>query len=244
MQAAKRARVDTEARRDSNGEFVPIEDARPHDDVWPAMSWPPADTVMHGRWVEVSQLDVRRDGTELFAALADDRVWEHLPWRPATVEQFSELAESRIGPTTWTWVVRLRTSAALPGAHADLAPGTVLGMSSYLDVSVHDARLEIGATAYRPEVWGSAVNPDTKLLLLGYAFEQLGAGRVQLKTDVRNVRSQLAIARLGARYDGTLGRYQRRADGTVRDTVLFSVLAEDWPRIRDGLQARLGALAN
>lgn len=71
-----------------------------------------------------------------------------------------------------------------------------------------------------------AVNPDTKLLLLGLAFDTLGAGRVQLKTNVRNVRSQRAIDRLGARYEGTLRRYQRRADGTVRDTALFSIVAE------------------
>jgi RimJ/RimL family protein N-acetyltransferase len=88
-------------------------------------------------------------------------------------------------------------------------------------------------------VWGTAVNPETKLLLLEHAFEVLGAGRVQLKTDVRNVRSQQAIARLGARYEGTLRRYQRRSDGTVRDTVLFSVLAEEWPAVRDGLRERL-----
>jgi RimJ/RimL family protein N-acetyltransferase len=77
------------------------------------------------------------------------------------------------------------------------------------------------------------------LLLLGHAFEVLGAERVQLKTDVRNVRSQQAIARLGAHYEGTLRRYQRRADGTVRDTVLFSVLVEEWPAVRKALQARL-----
>ena len=86
-------------------------------------------------------------------------------------------------------------------------------------MSVADARLEIGLTAYRPQVWASVVNPECKLLLLGLAFEALGAGRVQLKTDVRNERSQRAIARLGARHEGTLRRYQRRADGTVRDTV-------------------------
>ena len=123
--------------------------------------------------------------------------------------------------------------------YAGLAPGTIVGTSSYLDVAVGDARLEIGFTAYRPDVWASAVNPDTKMVLLGYAFDDLGAGRVQLKTDVRNIRSQRAIARLGARYEGTLRRYQRRADGTVRDTVLFSVLAEDWSSVRQGLANRL-----
>src|SRR6185312_3709601 len=133
------------------------------------------------------------------------------------------------------WVVRLvATLAGLPA-------GTVVGSSTYLDVSVTDARLEIGSTAYTPAVWGSAVNPETKLLLLGHAFESLGAGRVQLKTDVRNHRSQQAIARLGARYEGTLRRYQRRADGTVRDTVLFSITAEEWPDVEAGLRARLVA---
>jgi RimJ/RimL family protein N-acetyltransferase len=102
-------------------------------------------------------------------------------------------------------------------------------------------RTHLGWTAYTPSVWGTAVNPECKLLLLGHAFDRLGAGRVQLKTDVRNVRSQRAIARLGARYEGTLRRYQRRADGSVRDTILFSVTAEDWPQVRAGLVERLGS---
>jgi RimJ/RimL family protein N-acetyltransferase len=131
------------------------------------------------------------------------------------------------------WTVRLRVP------YAGLRAGSVVGTSSYLDVVVGDARLEIGATAYRRDVWGSAVNPDSKLMLLGYAFDELHVGRVALKTDVRNTRSQRAIARLGARHEGTLGRFQRRADGTVRDTVLFSVLAEDWPDVRDRLHSRV-----
>jgi RimJ/RimL family protein N-acetyltransferase len=106
-------------------------------------------------------------------------------------------------------------------------------------VSPRDARLEIGFTMYSPAVWGTVVNPQTKLLLLGHAFDDLGAGRVQLKTDIRNVRSQQAIARLGATYEGVLRRYQRRADGTVRDTVLFSIIAEEWPSVRSRLEARL-----
>ncbi len=120
-----------------------------------------------------------------------------------------------------------------------LPADTVVGTSCYLDVSVVDARLEIGSTAYAPHVWGTAVNPDTKLVLLTYAFEVLRCGRVQLKSDVRNIRSQQAIARLGARYEGLLRRYQRRADGTVRDTVMFSVTSEDWPAVRNGLKRRL-----
>lgn len=130
--------------------------------------------------------------------------------------------------------------APLAGARL-FAAGAIVGTTSYLEVSVPDARLEIGATMYTRAVWATKVNPDAKRLLLEYAFDVLGAGRVQLKTDVRNVRSQQAIARLGARYEGTLRRYQRRADGSVRDTVLFSILAEEWEDVRFGLLQRLEA---
>lgn len=76
-------------------------------------------------------------------------------------------------------------------------------------------------------------------MLLGYALDLLGWGRVQLKTDIRNERSQRSIAHLGAHYEGVLRRYQRRTDGSVRDTVLFSVTREDWPQVRETLQERL-----
>jgi RimJ/RimL family protein N-acetyltransferase len=117
---------------------------------------------------------------------------------------------------------------------------TVIGTSSYLEVAPVDARLEIGATAYTPDAWATRVNPEAKLLLLQYAFEVLAVGRVQLKTDIRNERSAQAIARLGATFEGTLRRYQRRADDSIRDTLLFSITAEDWPRIRGRLKDRLG----
>jgi N-acetyltransferase len=84
------------------------------------------------------------------------------------------------------------------------------------------------------------VNPSCKLLLMAWAFEQAGFGRVQLKTDIRNLRSQGAIERLGARREGVLREYQRRQDGTMRDTVMYSVLAHEWPAVQQGLRDRLG----
>jgi N-acetyltransferase len=208
-----------------HSDFMPVADARPRDTAWPVMSWPPPpDIVLVGRVVAVAPVDPERDAEALFEALDDDRVWDHLPFRVSDPDSYAQFLRGRIQTGWFPWVIRLR------GPYAG-------------DIAVHDARLEIGATAYRHDVWATAVNPETKLLLLRYAFDDLHAGRVQLKTDVRNTRSQRAIARLGARYDGTLGRYQRRADGTVRDTVLFSVLAEDWPRVRDGLHTRLASSA-
>jgi RimJ/RimL family protein N-acetyltransferase len=202
------------------------------------MTWPPAaGVVLRGRVVELTPADPVRDAPELFAALDHDDVWRHVAGRPRDADDQARLLEQSLTAGRLPWVVRL--VAALAG----LPAGTVVGTSTYLDVSVPDARLEIGSTAYTPAVWGSAVNPETKLLLLGHAFESLGAGRVQLKTDVRNHRSQQAIARLGAHYEGTLRRYQRRADGTVRDTAMFALLAEDWPAARAGLQQRLDAAA-
>lgn len=117
--------------------------------------------------------------------------------------------------------------------------GIVVGTTSFLDVVPVDNRLEIGWTLYRPDDWGTDVNATCKLLLMEWAFAH-GFGRVQLKTDIRNDRSQAAIARLGATREGVLRRYQRRQDGSVRDTVMFSVIADEWPSVRQGLLTRLG----
>jgi RimJ/RimL family protein N-acetyltransferase len=215
--------------------FQPARDSRPTDVPWGHLTWPPApDTVLRGATVEVLPVEPDRDAEELFAAVDHDAVWQHVAGRPSTPQEYAATLRHGIATGRFPWLVRLRRG--LTG----LAAGSVVGTSSFLDASVVDARLEVGSTAYPPAVWGGVVNPEVKLLLLGHAFEDLGAGRVQLKTDVRNTRSQQAIARLGATYEGTLRRYQRRANGTVRDTVLFSITTEEWPRVRDGLRARLG----
>jgi RimJ/RimL family protein N-acetyltransferase len=218
--------------------FTPHVDAPPVDTAWPRMPWPPpSDVGLRGRFVELTQADPDRDADELFAALDHDAVWQHIAGRPSDGAGYATLLESGYAAGRLPWIVRLAS------AHAGHPAGAVVGTSSYLEISPGDARLEIGFTAYTPSVWAGVVNPETKLLLLGYAFDTLGAGRVQLKTDVRNVRSQQAIARLGAQYEGVLRRYQRRSDDTVRDTVLFSMLADEWPTARAALIARLDDLA-
>ena len=137
-------------------------------------------------------------------ALDHDDVWRHLAGRPSNAEEYASALGKRLAEGRWVWVVRLlRPVAGLPA-------GAVVGTTSFLEVSPDDARLEIGATAYTPLVWSTRVNPDTKLQLLSCAFEALGAGRVELKTDVRNRRSQRAIERLGALHEGTLRRRLRR----------------------------------
>lgn len=119
-----------------------------------------------------------------------------------------------------------------------LADGRAVGTSALAEFEPANERCHLGWTAYAPQVWASPVNPETKLLLLGLVFD-LGWGRVHLQADGANVRSCAAIRKLGAQYEGTLRRTQRRADGSWRDTAVFSILADEWPRVRAGLQARV-----
>lgn len=215
--------------------FEPLGDPRPHDVVWPQLAWPIAPGVtLTGSTVRLDRVDVPADAPALFAALDHPGVWAHLPVSPRSVDDYSAYLTGLTARADWhPWVVRLeRRVAGLPR-------GSVVGTTSYLDARVGDAGIEIGATAYTPAVWATAVNPECKLLLLGYAFDGLSAGRVQIKTDIRNTRSQQAIARLGAHFEGVLRRHQRRSDGTVRDSVVFAITAEDWPSVRDRLVARL-----
>lgn len=206
--------------------FVPRVDPRPYDRAWTQARWPvPADTVLVGRQVTLA-LAEDHDTSELFTALDHDAVWTHVRGRPSDADELGRTMAAANASGRWPWIVRQN--------------GRIVGTTSYLEVSPADARLEIGFTLYAPEVWGTVVNPECKLLLMQWAFEQAGMGRVQLKTDIRNARSQAAIARLGAHYEGVLRRYQCRQDGTVRDTVLFSVLAEEWPDVKAGLITRIG----
>jgi N-acetyltransferase len=215
---------------------IPVSDQRPDDAPWPALLWPPAaDAALVGRIVELRPTDPEHDAADLFRALDDDAVWQHVRGRPGNPDEFGEILRARIAAGTFPWTLRLRQP------YRGLPAGAVIGTSSYLEVSALDARLEIGSTTYPPTLWGGLVNPDAKLALLTEAFERLGAGRVQLKTDVRNERSQRAIARLGAQYEGLLRRYQRREDDTIRDTVVFSITVEDWPDVRSRLAARVAA---
>jgi len=119
----------------------------------------------------------------------------------------------------------------------------VVGTSSLMDVDVANERTHIGSTLYHPDRWGTEVNPETKLLLLGHAFDDCGFGRVKIQTDALNTRSIAAIAKLGATREGTLRRHMRREDGTFRDTVVFSILRDEWPAVREGLLSRIARAA-
>lgn len=119
------------------------------------------------------------------------------------------------------------------------AHGRPVGMTRYLNIEEAHKRLEIGSTWYEPSVWAGVVNPECKLLLLQHAFEGLKFNRVEFKTDLRNARSQAAIRKLGAKQEGVLRKHMVVADGYVRDSVLFSIVSDEWPAARAGLEQRL-----
>jgi N-acetyltransferase len=183
---------------------------------------------------------VADDAAALFAALDDPRVWRAgygggPTGRPLTGEDMAVFVQRLLAlPDHAPFAVELaRDGEAGPA-------GTLVGTSSLGDARPTLGRVHLGWTAYAPSVWGTRVNPSAKLALLRHAFEDCGYHRVKIQTDVRNERSQAAIARLGATREGVLRGHQPRADGSWRDTVVFSILADEWPGVRAGLEARVG----
>lgn len=132
--------------------------------------------------------------------------------------------------------------AALEAANAlpfvIVVGGEVAGSTRFGDIQLANAGMEIGWTWLHPRYHGTGVNRRMKFLLLQHAFETMGMERVQLKTDILNLRSQRAIAGLGAVREGTLRAHMRRPDGTMRDTVMYSILRAEWPAVK----ARLTSL--
>ncbi len=134
----------------------------------------------------------------------------------------------------------LAVPGRVPFAAVLLATGKAIGTTSYLDIRPAHRGLEIGYTWYAIAHQGTQVNPESKYLLLRHAFEDLGAIRVQLKTDGRNLRSQRAIAKLGAKHEGVLRKHLILPDGYVRDTAIFSITDDEWPHVKSNLEVRLG----
>lgn len=203
-------------------------------DAMPARA--PEPVILRNAVVELRPL-APDDAPDLFAVLDHAEVWAAgygggPAARPADVAAMTAFVTGHLLGATdrVSWSVRLRGS------------GELVGTSSLGDVDLPNESAHLGWTAYAPPVWGTAVNPAAKLAILTHAFEDCGLGRVRLQTDALNTRSQAAIARLGAVREGVARRHRRRADGTFRDTVVFSILADEWPRVRAGLQERVTTL--
>jgi RimJ/RimL family protein N-acetyltransferase len=129
----------------------------------------------------------------------------------------------------------------LPFAVVYKETGKAIGMTTYMNVDSVSRRVEIGSTWYRKSVQRTAVNTECKLLLLTYAFESLECIAVEFRTHFFNQRSRRAIERLGAKLDGILRNHQRAANGTLRDTCVYSILPNEWPTVKSHLTYMLTA---
>ena len=178
---------------------------------------------------------------------------------PMTEEHVPGLAEIGVGQTFWdfmlygnintvddmrNWVMdilaRAEKGTDLPFVAIHLASGRVAGATRYLNIMPKDRGLEIGGTWYGPEFQRTPVNTECKYVLLQHAFETLGCIRVQLKTDLRNERSQKAIERIGAVKEGVLRNHMILPDGRYRDSVYYSILDTEWPAVKKKLEGMMG----
>ena len=190
----------------------------------------PKPVTLEGHGVRLEPLaEAHRDG--LAAAAADGRLWElwftSVPEPERTSAYIADALEGQKAGQMLPWVVR------------ESATGAIMGTTRYHDIIPAADRVEIGYTWYAARWQRTHVNTACKLLLLGHAFETLGCGVVGLRTDNFNVASQRAIAALGAKKDGVIRHHAARRDGTVRDTVIFSILASEWPDVKRHLLTRM-----
>lgn len=181
------------------------------------------------QWVALEPL--RREHISEIAAVAADgelgRLWFTAAPAADSVERWVEARLAVQAPDTGlTFVVRRHD-------------GTLVGSSSYMNVDGANRRLEIGNTWYVASARRTGVNSETKLLMLGHAFDELGCLAVEFRTHFFNMASRAAIERLGAKLDGILRSHQVLPDGSRRDTVVYSILDVEWPAVRNNLRYRL-----
>ena len=196
----------------------------------------PARRVLAGRYISLEPLE-KAQLPELFRALGSPEVFAG-GWGggPAGYRD-TEAALVEFGEWYFPWESGNVYDARLVGGRHD---GRLVGTSTLGDFDEANEHAHIGWTAWDPLVWSTAVNPEAKLLMLGEAFDH-GFGRVKLQADALNSRSRGAIGKLGAVFEGIVRRDRLRADGTWRDTAMFSILVDEWPAVRAGLEARLAA---
>lgn len=167
----------------------------------------------------------------LMAAGADDDIWRWLPWHLRSREDFAGWVDGVLGAQA--------KGQQQPFTTIDVADGEIVGSTSLFFVSPRDRRVEIGSTWLAPQARRTAINTESKLLLLSHCFETLGCLRVELKTDARNERSRAAIARIGAQFEGVMRKHMLTQGGYNRDSAYFAITDDDWPDVKQRLTAML-----
>ena len=167
----------------------------------------------------------------LCAVGLDPELWEMIPYRVVTAEDMAAYIGSALDAQS--------AGTALPFATVLADSGQVIGSTRFMNIDAANRRVEIGATWIAGPWRRTAVNTEAKYLMLRHAFESLGCIRVELKTDSLNQRSRNAIRRIGATEEGTLRQHMVTWSGRLRDTVYFSVLDSEWPRVKQDLEQKL-----
>lgn len=190
-----------------------------------------------GEHVELVPLRAEHAESLLQAGRGVDWAWMGMALNTLEdVERWTALAKAaELRGEEFVFVVKLKSDQVLsPEQNV-----RIIGSSRYMAIELQHKGVEIGGTWYSPSFQGTVVNPECKYLLLRHAFEDWGAIRVQLKTDVNNVHSQRAIVKLGARFEGRLRNHRIRRDGTFRDTMMYSITKDEWPEVKARLEARI-----
>jgi RimJ/RimL family protein N-acetyltransferase len=169
----------------------------------------------------------------LVAAVRDGELWKLWYTRVPTPEARRAEIDRRLGLQAG--------GTMLPFVASRAQTGQVIGMSTYMNVDAENRRLEIGSTWLARSAQRPGINTEAKLLVLTHAFETLACIAVEFRTHWHNQQSRAAIAGLGAKRDGLLRNHQRLPDGSLRDTVVFSIIASEWPAVRNELHHRLTA---
>lgn len=194
----------------------------------------PSGAPLIGHIVRLDALE-RGDAVGLHAIMSDSSAFgAGFPFEHAhqTLVETEQYVDARLAGSAVVYTVRI--------VHPEFGdPGTVCGVTSLSETDVPNEKTHLGGTFYGRDYWGTGVNAEAKLLILSYLFDDCGFGRVKIQTDIANERSRAAITRLGARFEGVLRRDMRRVDGTWRDTVVFSILKDDWPACRGALEERV-----
>ncbi len=186
--------------------------------------------VLNGKQVRLEPLSIDHVAGLTGVGL-DAEIWRWMPLTIHTPGEMRALVESALASAV--------QGCEVPFATVEQSSGLVVGSTRYLNIVPQHRRLEIGWTWIAPRWQRSAINTEAKLLMLRHAFDDLGALRVEFKTDALNERSRAALAGIGAIEEGTLRNHMISAGGRRRDSVYFSVIEDEWPRIRQHLEARL-----
>lgn len=191
----------------------------------------PSDRIISNQFVTLKPLTLN-DAGRYFHIGKEAAIWTYL-----STEPFESLEDAE----AWVTGMLRRSGDAGDISYSvyDNGTGKLAGSSSYLDIRENHAGLEIGFTWYGKAFQKTHINTATKLALFQNAFETLGFNRVQLQTDSRNLASQRAIERLGAAKEGVLRKHKIYPDGYVRDSVVYSVIIDEWPKVKDHLERLL-----